>query len=45
MVVNQIPPRILVKSVAFPLLAPLPSEAVFLLQDFRLVVNLSLIHI
>jgi putative transposase len=29
----------LVKSVVFPLAAPLPSEAVFLLQDFRLAVN------
>ena len=29
----------LVKSVAFPLTEPLPSEAIFLLQDFRLAVN------
>ncbi|MCJ7607127.1 MAG: hypothetical protein MUO94_04700, partial [Thermoplasmata archaeon] len=29
----------LVKSVVFPLVAPLPSETVFLLQDFRLAVN------
>ncbi|MCJ7489831.1 MAG: zinc ribbon domain-containing protein [Thermoplasmata archaeon] len=39
MVVKRIPSRMLVKSVAFPLAAPLPSEAVFLLQDFRLAVN------
>ncbi|MCJ2533558.1 MAG: zinc ribbon domain-containing protein, partial [Candidatus Thermoplasmatota archaeon] len=39
MVVKRIPSRMLVKSVAFPLAAPLPSEAVFLLQDFRLAAN------
>jgi putative transposase len=39
MVVNRIPPRMPVKSVVFPLADPLPSEAVFLLQDFRLAVN------